>query len=142
MGIKKKMRVSVLLMTTFAVLAFMIFSGGGFQHKVSAETDDYQDLKVFSEVLSALKKNYVESVDTKKLVYGAVKGMLNTLDAHTAFMPPEVYKEMQVDTRGEFGGLGLQIAIKDKALVVIAPIADTPAAKVGIKSGDVILKVD
>lgn len=142
MGIKKKMRVSVLLMTTFAVLAFMIFSGGGFQHKVSAETDDYQDLKVFSEVLSALKKNYVESVDTKKLVYGAVKGMLNTLDAHTAFMPPEVYKEMQVDTRGEFGGLGLQIAIKGKALVVIAPIADTPAAKVGIKSGDVILKVD
>ncbi|NOY83210.1 MAG: S41 family peptidase [Nitrospirae bacterium] len=142
MGIKKKMRVSVLLMTTFAVLAFMIFSGGGFQHKVSAETDDYQDLKVFSEVLSALKKNYVEPVDTKKLVYGAVKGMLNTLDAHTAFMPPEVYKEMQVDTRGEFGGLGLQIAIKDKALVVVAPIADTPAAKVGIKSGDVILKVD
>ncbi len=142
MGIKKKMRMSVLLMTTVAVLAFMIFSGGGFQHKVSAETDDYQDLKVFSEVLSALKKNYVEPVDTKKLVYGAVKGMLNTLDAHTAFMPPEVYKEMQVDTRGEFGGLGLQIAIKDKALVVVAPIADTPAAKVGIKSGDVILKVD
>ncbi len=142
MGIKKKMRVSVLLMTTFAVLAFVVFSGGSFHEGVSAETDDYQDLKVFSEVLSALKKNYVEPVDTKKLVYGAVKGMLNTLDAHTAFMPPEVYKEMQVDTRGEFGGLGLQISIKDKRLVVVAPIADTPAAKVGIKSGDVILKVD
>lgn len=142
MGIKKKMRMSVLLMTTFAILAFLIFSGVSLQNKVSAETDGYQDLKVFSEVLSALKKSYVEKVDTKKLIYGAVRGMLNTLDAHTSFMPPEVYKEMQVDTRGEFGGLGLQIAIKDKKLVVIAPIADTPAAKIGIKSGDVILKVD
>lgn len=142
MGIKKKMRMSVLLMTTFAILAFVIFSGVSLQNKVAAETDGYQDLKVFSEVLSALKKSYVEKVDTKKLIYGAVKGMLNTLDAHTAFMPPDVYKEMQVDTRGEFGGLGLQIAIKDKKLVVIAPIADTPAAKIGIKSGDVILKVD
>jgi len=142
MGIKKKVRMSVFLMTTFGILAFVFFSGGDFQSKVSAKTDEYKDLKVFSEVLSALKKNYVESVDTKELVYGAVKGMLNTLDAHSAFMPPEVYKEMQVDTRGEFGGLGLQIGIKDKKLVVVAPIADTPAAKVGIKAGDIVLKVD
>ncbi len=142
MGIKKKVRMSVLFMIAFGILAFVFFSGTGLQSKVSAETDGYKDLKIFSEVLSALKKNYVESVDTKELIYGAVKGMLNTLDAHTAFMPPEVYKEMQVDTRGEFGGLGLQVGIKDKKLVVIAPIADTPAAKVGIKAGDVILKVD
>ena len=142
MRIKKRMRMSFLLMVMLGIFGTVIFVGGGLETKVSAETDGYKDLKVFSEVLAALKKSYVEPVDTKELVYGAIKGMLNTLDAHSAFMSPEVYKEMQVDTKGEFGGLGLQIGVKDKKLVVVAPIADTPAAKVGIKTGDVILKVD
>ncbi len=139
---KKKMRLAFLLMAMFGFLGVIVFVGRGLETKVSAETDGYKDLKIFSEVLAALNKSYVETVDTKELVYGAIKGMLNTLDAHSAFMPPEVYKEMQVDTRGEFGGLGLQIGIRDKKLVVVAPIADTPAAKVGIKPGDIVLKVD
>ncbi len=142
MKFKKKMSVTLLLLATLGFFGAFLFLGRGLETKVSAETDGYKDLKIFSEVLSALKKSYVEPVDTKELVYGAVKGMLNTLDAHSAFMSPEVYKEMQVDTRGEFGGLGLQIGIRDKKLVVVAPIADTPAAKVGIKPGDVVLKVD
>ncbi|MFQ5588077.1 MAG: S41 family peptidase [Nitrospiria bacterium] len=142
MKFKKKMSTTLLLMATLGFFAAFLFLGRDLGTKVSAETDGYKDLKVFSEVLAALKKNYVEPVDSKELVYGAIKGMLNTLDAHSAFMSPEVYKEMQVDTRGEFGGLGLQIGIKDKKLVVVAPIADTPAAKVGIKAGDVVLKVD
>ncbi|MFQ5585065.1 MAG: S41 family peptidase, partial [Calditrichia bacterium] len=72
----------------------------------------------------------------------AIKGMLNTLDAHSTFMPPSIYKEMQVDTKGEFGGLGLQIGIKENSLVVVAPIEGTPADTAGIKAGDIILKVD
>ena len=75
-------------------------------------------------------------------MYGAIKGMLNTLYPHTSFMPPEVYKEMQVDTKGEFGGLGIQIGIKDNMLTVIAPIEGTPADKAGIKAGDKIIKID
>ncbi len=142
MKFKKKMSATLLLLATLGFFGSFLFLGRGLETKVSAETDGYKDLKVFSEVLSALKRNYVEPIDSKELVYGAIKGMLNTLDAHSAFMSPEVYKEMQVDTRGEFGGLGLQIGIKDKKLVVVAPIADTPAAKVGIKPGDVVLKVD
>ncbi|MFQ5597106.1 MAG: S41 family peptidase [Nitrospiria bacterium] len=138
----KRIRVTFLMLVVFGTIGMTIFVGKGLETKVSAETDNYKDLKIFSEVLSSIKKSYVESLDTKDLVYGAIKGMLGALDAHSAFMPPEVYKEMQVDTRGEFGGLGLQIGIKDKKLVVVAPIADTPAARAGIKAGDVIHKVD
>ncbi|MBI3803312.1 MAG: S41 family peptidase [Nitrospirae bacterium] len=129
-------------MIIFGVFGMSIFAGRDLEGKVTAETDSYEDLKLFSEVLSSLQKNYVEPVKSKELVYGAVKGMLNTLDAHSAFMPPEVYKEMQVDTKGEFGGLGLQIGMKENKLVVIAPIEGTPADVAGIKPGDVILKVD
>jgi len=138
----KKIRMTFFLMVIFGTIAMTLFVGKGLETKVSAETEEYKDLKIFSEVLSSLKKSYVEPLDTKDLVYGAIKGMLGSLDAHSSFMPPEVYKEMQVDTKGEFGGLGLQVGIRDKRLVVIAPITDTPAAKAGLKAGDIILKVD
>ncbi|HXX81957.1 MAG TPA: S41 family peptidase, partial [Thermodesulfovibrionales bacterium] len=89
-----------------------------------------------------VKKNYVEEIKTKDLVYGAIKGMINSLDPHSGFMNPEAYKEMQVDTKGEFGGLGIQIGIKDNILTVIAPIDDTPAYKAGIQAGDRIVKIN
>jgi carboxyl-terminal processing protease len=108
---------------------------------VNAEVDDYQQLKLFTEVISIVEKNYVEKVEIKDLIYGAIKGMINALDPHSSFMTPEVYKEMQVDTMGEFGGLGIQIGIKEGILTVIAPIDDTPAQKAGILSGDKIIKV-
>lgn len=104
--------------------------------------ESYEDLRVFAEALSMVQKNYVEETKTRDLVYGAIKGMLSELDPHTNFMPPEMYKEMQVDTKGEFGGLGIQISVKDKKLVVIAPIEDTPAWRAGIKAGDHIFKID
>ncbi|HEB74725.1 MAG TPA: S41 family peptidase [Nitrospirae bacterium] len=107
-----------------------------------AEPQDYQDLRLFTEALTIIKNSYVEEVDTKDLIYGALKGMLRTLDPHSAFMPPDEYKEMQIDTRGEFGGLGIQIGIKKGMLTVIAPIEDTPAWKAGLKAGDKIIKVD
>ncbi len=109
---------------------------------VNAEVEGYENLRVFTEALSVVKKNYVEEVKTKDLVYGAVKGMLNSLDPHSGFMTPDAYKEMQVDTKGEFGGLGIQIGIKDNTLTVIAPIEDTPAYKAGIKAGDKIIKIN
>lgn len=109
---------------------------------VSAEVEGYENIKVFTEALSIIKKNYVEDVKVKDLVYGAVKGMLSSLDPHSGFMTPEAYKEMQVDTKGEFGGLGIQIGMKDNVLTVIAPIEDTPAYKAGIKAGDKIIKIN
>ena len=109
---------------------------------VNAEVEGYETVKVFTETLSIIKKNYVEDVKTKDLVYGAIKGMLNSLDPHSGFMSPGAYKEMQVDTKGEFGGLGIQIGMKDNLLTVIAPIEDTPAYKAEIKAGDRIIKID
>jgi len=110
---------------------------------VDAEEDfHYQRIKTFAESLSLVKKNYVEDVDEKELVYGAIKGMLNSLDPHSAFMPPEAFKELKVDTKGEFGGLGIQIGIKNKVLTIIAPIEDTPADKAGVKAGDMIIKIE
>ena len=102
----------------------------------------YRQLELFARVLSYVENNYVESVDQQQLMYGAIKGMLETLDPHTVFMPPEVFKEMKIDTSGEFGGLGIEIARKNDGIVVVAPIDDTPAQRAGIKSGDQILKID
>ncbi|HYA31178.1 MAG TPA: S41 family peptidase, partial [Thermodesulfovibrionales bacterium] len=109
---------------------------------VNAEVEGYENVRVFAEALSIIKKNYVEDVKTKDLVYSAIKGMLSSLDPHSAFMTPEGYKEMQVDTKGEFGGLGIQIGLKDNILTVIAPIEDTPAYKAGILAGDRIFKIN
>lgn len=109
---------------------------------VNAEGEMYDELKLFSEAISLVRKNYVEEVKPKDLIYGSIKGMLGSLDPHSSFMTPEQYKEMQVDTKGEFGGVGIQIGIKDGMLTVIAPIEDTPAYKAGIKAGDKIIKIN
>lgn len=109
----------------------------------SAEAgNDYESIELFTDVLAIVKKSYVEEVDTKKLIYGAINGMLASLDPHSSFMPPETYKEMKIETKGTFGGLGIEISIKDGILTVISPIEDTPAYRAGIKSGDQILKID
>ncbi len=105
-------------------------------------TETYEELKTFSEVLTQIQKHYVEEVKSKDLVQGAIRGMLSTLDPHSAYMTPEMYKEVQVETKGEFGGVGIQIGIKDNRLAVIAPIEGTPAQRAGIKAGDFIVKVN
>ncbi len=109
---------------------------------VSAEGEGYEELKTFTEVLSMVKKHYVEDVKSKDLVYGAIRGMLSSLDPHSSFMTAEGYKDMQVETKGEFGGIGIQIGMKESMLTVIAPIEDTPAYKAGIKAGDKIVKIN
>src|SRR4030066_326120 len=111
--------------------------------KVSAlSTDVYEDLKIFTDVLGLLQKEYVEETNSKDLVYGAIKGMLETLDPHSAFMQPNTFKEMQEETKGRFEGLGIEITVKDGILTVVSPIEDTPAYKAGILAGDQIVKID
>lgn len=105
-------------------------------------TESYEELKTFSEVLSQVQRNYVDETKVKDLVQGAIRGMLSTLDPHSAYMTPEMYKEMQVETKGEFGGVGIQIGVKENRLAVIAPIDGTPAQRAGIKAGDYITKVN
>ncbi|OGW26460.1 MAG: peptidase S41 [Nitrospirae bacterium GWC2_42_7] len=137
----KKQTISIWLIILL-VAATGIFVGRTSVTIVSAEGEGYEDLKTFTEVLTKVKQNYVEEVKSKDLIYGAIKGMLNSLDPHSGFLTAEAYKEMGVDMKGEFGGLGIQIGMKDNTLTVIAPIEDTPAYKVGIKAGDKIIKVN
>ncbi|HCM41269.1 MAG: hypothetical protein A2Z97_01610 [Bdellovibrionales bacterium GWB1_52_6] len=102
-----------------------------------------ENLELFQKVLHFVENNYVEDkVKHKDLVYGAIKGMLETLDPHSSFLPPDVFKDMKIDTSGKFGGLGIEIGMKDNVLTVIAPIDDTPAWKAGLKPNDRIVKIN
>ncbi len=110
---------------------------------VSAKTQDiYKDLETFSNVLSLIQKNYVEEIDAKEVMRGAVKGMLNTLDPHSSYMNPDDFKELQVETKGSFSGIGIEITIKDDVLTVVSPIEGTPAFKQGVEAGDKIIKIE
>lgn len=104
--------------------------------------DTYNKLKVFSEILSLIESNYVEPLASDTMVDGAIKGMVKALDPHTSYLPPVSYKEMQVQTTGKFGGLGIEISIRDGVLTVVSPIEGTPAFKVGVKPGDKIIKIE
>jgi len=116
--------------------------GYSLDDRVMAQSNGSDRLVVFSEVLAHIQNKYVEEVDLDELIEGAVRGMVDTLDPHSSFMKKQSYKELKVDTKGEFGGLGIQISVRDHQLVVISPIEDTPAFRAGIKSGDHIIEVD
>ena len=124
-------------------IALGFFLAGQWVPSVSAVSrQDYESLDAFTNILSIVKKNYVEDVDTKNLVNGAINGMLTSLDPHSAYLTPELYKDLQMDTQGRFGGLGIEITVKSGVLTVVSPIEDTPAAKAGIKPGDMIFKIE
>jgi len=111
--------------------------------KLKAQTDEiYGKLKVFSNVLSIIQKNYVEETNPEDLIYGAINGMLRTLDPHSSFMLPDLYKELQVETKGSFGGIGIEITIRKGILTIVSPIEDTPAFRAGLKSSDKIVKIE
>jgi len=131
----------VLLLILAAVLLSM-YTGVVMAKRSPFQNETYENLKVFTEVLSYVEANYVEEVDPNKLVHGAIRGMLRTLDPHSSFMPPEVYREMQIETEGRFGGLGIEITVRDDILTVVSPIEGTPAFRAGIEPGDQIVKVD
>src|SRR5687767_10297883 len=100
------------------------------------------DLRLFSEVFGRIKSDYVEPVEDKKLLKEAINGMLTGLDPHSAFLDQEAYKDLQVGTQGEFGGLGIEVGTEEGFIKVIAPIEDTPAFRAGVLAGDVIIKLD
>jgi carboxyl-terminal processing protease len=102
----------------------------------------YKNLKLFNQVLDMVQKNYVEPVEQKTLIQGAITGMMKSLDPHSSFMTSEMYKELDVETRGSFGGIGIEITILKDVLTVVSPIEDTPAFQAGIKAGDQIIKID
>ncbi len=134
--------------TQLATIVFgAVLMGIAFDHveittlKAHAQ-ERYTELQNFSKVLNLVQQYYVEEVDTKKLIYGAIKGMLRELDPHTNFLPPEIFKDFETETSGEFGGLGIEISVQNGILTIISPIEDTPAWEAGIKPGDKVIAVD
>jgi carboxyl-terminal processing protease len=106
-----------------------------------SKNDLYEKIDLFGEVLENIKKDYVDDVNQSEMMESAINGVLQSLDPYSAYMSPELFKEMQTDTKGEFGGLGIEIGMEAGVVKVISPIDDTPAAKAGIKSGDYIVKI-
>ncbi len=106
-----------------------------------SKNDLYEKIDLFGEVLENIKKDYVDDVNQSEIMDSAINGVLQSLDPYSAYLSPELFKEMQTDTKGEFGGLGIEIGMEAGVVKVISPIDDTPAAKVGIKSGDYIVKI-
>ncbi len=127
---------------------YLLYAGIAFAVLLSVPTissfarERYSELQLFTKVLNLIQQYYVEEVDTKKLIYGGIKGMLKELDPHTNFLAPEVYKEFESETSGKFGGLGIEITLKKGILTVISPIEDTPAWKAGIKPGDKVVSIN
>jgi carboxyl-terminal processing protease len=125
------------------ILGLFVIFGPYSDSKVSARDKNiYKEIKTFNEVLDMVQKNYVEEIDSSVLIQGAINGMIKSLDPHSAFMTPDIYKELEVETQGRFGGIGIEITILKDVLTVVSPIEDTPAFKAGVKSGDQIIKID
>ncbi len=139
-----KRTLTLLSFLSVSVLTVGLLVGGRGVTEVSARDGegDLDQLKLFADVLSIVQRDYVDKVGTQKLVEGAIKGMLTTLDPHSVYLTPEYYKELQVETTGEFGGLGIEITVKDGLLVVVTPIEGSPAEAAGIKAGDAIIKIE
>jgi carboxyl-terminal processing protease len=108
----------------------------------AANSDTYQQLNLFGDVFERVRADYVEKPDDRKLVESAINGMLSGLDPHSSYMDPKSFRDMQVQTRGEFGGLGIEVTMEDGLIKVVAPIDDTPAAKAGVMANDIITKLD
>ena len=116
--------------------------GGSVASKSADSSATYEQLKLFTEVLSIVQNQYVDEVPPKDLIYNAIKGTLRGLDPHSSFLDPDSYKEMQVETSGSFGGLGIEITLRDDVLTVVSPIEGTPAHRAGLLTGDRIVKID
>jgi carboxyl-terminal processing protease len=132
------------VLVIFVVFLIGVLIGSGQYQRVSALSNStFEELKLFSDVIYIIQKDYVEETKSKDLIYGAIKGMLETLDPHSGFMSPNMFKDMQDETKGRFEGIGIGITIKEGVLTVEgSPIEDTPAFKAGIQSGDQILKIE
>ena len=141
MTVKKKQSVKLCLVVIIAVVFWIV--GSGFYRNLSAKgAETYKGLKLFSDVIELVEKNYVDPVDSKELIDKAIEGMVHSLDPHSALLTPDDFKELKVETQGEFTGIGVSITMRKGFVTVISPIEGTPAYKSGIMAGDRIVKVD
>src|SRR5437899_7405858 len=108
----------------------------------AAGADTYKQLSLFGDVFERVRSDYVEKPDDGKLIESAINGMLNALDPHSSYMDQKSLRDMQIQTRGEFGGLGIEVTMEEGLVKVVAPIDDTPAAKAGVMAGDIITHLD
>ncbi len=137
---KRKIFVNIVLVSLF-VSGLLFFNGN--DAKVEADTQEvYKNIEILTEVLRQVEKNYVEPQKPKDLIYGAIKGMVGSLDPHSSFMTKDEFGELMAETKGSFSGIGIEITIKDKVLTVVSPIEGTPAYVAGMKAGDKIIKVE
>jgi len=141
MGKKLKISLGILLAAVFC-LGFLAGAQGDKTVKNAQGQEAYEYLKTYSDVIDMIKKNYVDNVKEQDLIYASIKGMVESLDPHSSFLTPDMYKDMQTETKGQFGGIGIEITIKDGFPTVITAIEDTPAFKAGLKSDDHIIKID
>ena len=131
------------LVFAIVIIGFFVVFWTSSDSLVSAkEKNIYKEIKTFNEVLDMVQKNYVDQVDSSSLIQGAINGMIKTLDPHSSFMTPDVYKGLEEETQGHFGGIGIEITLVKDVLTVVSPIEDTPAYKAGVKAGDQIIKID
>jgi carboxyl-terminal processing protease len=142
MTMRKIVREKQVILVLLAAVLVSICAGAVMAKRLPSQGGVYENLQVFTEALSYVESNYVEEVEADKVIQGAIKGMLKTLDPHSSYMPPDMYREMQVETEGRFGGLGIEITMRDDVLTVVSPIEGTPAFRAGIQPGDQIIKVD
>ncbi len=124
----------------FLIATFVVFQ---IPHPLFALSQKgFEALNTFTKILHYVEKDYVEPADEKKLINGAIRGMLSTLDPHTVYLSPKVYSHLKADTSGTFGGVGLEITVRDGWVTVVSPIEGSPALKAGIQPGDRILKIN
>src|SRR2546421_11744661 len=129
------------LFVAVALVALVWLASGGAQAVQGVARESYDNLEVFTNILAIVQKNYVDSVSTKQLIEGAINGMLTSLDPHSAYLTPDLYRELQVDTQGSFGGLGIEITVKNGILTGVSPIEETPAFRAGSKPVEQILQI-
>jgi carboxyl-terminal processing protease len=140
--ISKKTRHGKLWLLMVIAVVFWT-AGNGFNRDLSAKSEGaYEELKIFSDVIELIEREYVDEVDTKELIQNAIQGMVHSLDPHSSLLPLDAFKDLQIDTKGKFTGIGIHITMQDGFVTVISPIEDTPAYNAGILARDKIIKVD
>ena len=126
----------------FFIISIFFLKFSTFNPVVASENDVYKKIDLFGEVLEKINKEYVDEINQSESMDAAIDGLLQSLDPYSAYMSPEIFKEMQTETSGEFGGLGIEVNMESGVVKVISPIDDTPASRAGIKAGDYIIKID
>jgi carboxyl-terminal processing protease len=141
-NIMKKLSTKASLSVIICLGVFVLLGLRNDSNVYALDKNIYKGIKTFNEVLDMVQKNYVDEVESSTLIQGAINGMVKSLDPHSAFMTPDLYKELEVETQGAFGGIGIEITILKDVLTIVSPIEDTPAFVAGLKSGDQILRID